>query len=237
MKRPLIGVSPLVDIQRESLWMLPGHMDGLTAAGAVPVMLPLTSDRNTLTQLVSQLDGFLFTGGQDVSPYIYKAVKLGICGECCRERDSMEMTLLELAMDADKPVLGICRGIQFINAALGGTLYQDIPTQLPSAVMHHQDPPYDRPVHDVRIVDDTPLYRLLKKDHIFVNSYHHSGICELSPRLLCMAAAEDGLIEAVYSPEQSFLWAVQWHPEFSFGTDENSRAIFEGFVGASAKDN
>lgn len=236
MRKPIIGVTPLVDIQRNSLWMLPGYMEGLTAADAIPVMLPLTSDRDTMKQLVSQFDGFLFTGGQDVSPDIYKAVKLGICGECCPERDSMELMLLDLVMEADKPILGICRGIQFINAALGGTLYQDIPAQLPSGIEHHQEPPYDRPAHDVRIIDDTPLYRLLRKEHIFVNSYHHSGICELSPRLKCMAAAEDGLIEAVYSPEQSFLWAVQWHPEFSFRTNGESRAIFEEFVRASTKD-
>lgn len=228
----MIGVTPLVDIQRDSLWMLPGYMDGLTAAGAIPVMLPLTSDRDTMKQLVSQFDGFLFTGGQDVSPDIYKAVKLGICGECFPERDSMELMLLDLVMEADKPILGICRGIQFINAALGGTLYQDIPAQLPSGIEHHQEPPYDRPAHDVRIIDDTPLYRLLRKEHIFVNSYHHSGICELSPRLKCMAASEDGLVEAVYCPEQTFLWAVQWHPEFSYKVSEESREIFSAFVRA-----
>ncbi len=232
MRKPMIGVTPLVDIQRDSLWMLPGYMDGLTAVGAIPVMLPLTSDHDTMKQLVSQFDGFLFTGGQDVSPDIYKAVKLGICGECCPERDSMELMLLDLVMEADKPILGICRGIQFINAALGGTLYQDIPTQLPSAIEHHQKPPYDRPSHEVRIINDTPLYDLFKREHINVNSYHHSGICELSPRLKCMAASEDELVEAVYCPEQTFLWAVQWHPEFSYKVSEESRKIFSAFVRA-----
>ena len=236
LKKPLIGVTPLVDIQRESLWMLPGYMDGLLQAGAVPVMLPLTSDREILTQLTGHLDGFLFTGGQDVSPEIYKGIKLNICGECCPERDSMETELLNIAMDTDRPVLGICRGIQFINAALGGTLYQDIPTQLPSTVEHHQTPPYDRPSHEVRIINGTPLYDLFRREHINVNSYHHSGVCELSPRLKCMALSEDGLAEAVYCPEQTFLWAVQWHPEFSYKVSEESREIFSAFVRACKRD-
>ena len=230
MKKPLIGVVPLVDIQRDSLWMIPGYMEGLTAAGALPVMLPLTSDSETIMQLTAQFDGFLFTGGQDVSPDLYNAVRLGVCGECCPQRDEMERLLLNAAMDADKPVFGICRGIQFINAALGGTLYQDIPTQLPSFIEHHQQPPYDRPVHEVKLVKGSPLHLLLKKDKLNVNSYHHQAICELSPRLLCMAASPDGLIEAVYCPEQTFLWAVQWHPELSYKVSKDSLSVFAEFV-------
>ena len=99
MKKTIIGVTPLVDIQRSSLWMLPGYMDALTEAGAVPVMLPLTSDKETIYQLAEQCDGLLFTGGQDVSPEIYNAVKLKFCGECCPERDKMESLLLNISLE------------------------------------------------------------------------------------------------------------------------------------------
>lgn len=180
--------------------------------------------------LADMCDGFLFTGGQDVAPAVYDTEKSELCGECSPERDTMEKLLLDVAMKRDMPVLGICRGIQFINAVLGGTLWQDIPKQFSDKLSHCQKPPYDKSVHDVVIEGDSPLNKLLKQEHIAVNSYHHQGVRELSPKLKCMASASDGLIEAVYSPEHKFLWAVQWHPEFSYKTDENSRLIFKEFV-------
>lgn len=232
MKKPLIGIVPLVDIERESYWMLPGYMDGVTEAGGIPVMLPLTADRADLQQLVDTCDGFLFTGGQDVSPEIYEEEKLDVCGECCPQRDRMEIQLLWQAMQADKPVLGICRGIQFINAALGGTLFQDLPTMFPASVEHHGKPPYELPTHNV-FLTDSPLRELLGLDILAVNSYHHQGVKLLAPGLEVMAMASDGLIEGIYAPDQKFLWAVQWHPEFSHQVDENSRKIFRAFVEAA----
>ena len=229
-KRPVIGVIPLVDYNKKSYWMLPGYFGGITEAGGLPVMLPLTSDSVDIEHIAAMCDGFLFTGGQDVDPKLYSARKTGACGECSPERDLMEEMLLKHAMKADKPILGICRGIQFINAALGGTLWQDIPAQFSDTITHCQKPPYDVPIHEVNIRADSPLYDLLKSDTIPVNSYHHQGVRALSPELLPMAEAPDGLIEAVYAPKQKFLWAVQWHPEFSYLKDENSRLIFREFV-------
>lgn len=228
--RPMIGVSPLVDIDRESLWMLPGYFEGIEQAGDLPVMLPLTEDDGTIRQIVSTCDGFLFTGGQDVSPELYKEKPLGIPLEVCPERDRMELKILKMAMEADKPILGICRGIQFINAALGGTLYQDLPLQHESNVNHHQSPPYDRPAHKVTLVPDTPLYNLLCKETIAVNSYHHQAIKGLAKSLSVMAKSEDGLIEAVYHSDCKFLWGVQWHPELSFSTDQSSAFIISSFI-------
>ena len=227
---PVIGVVPLMDYQRQSYWMLPGYFGGIMKAGGFPVMLPLTSDIQQIEQALEICSGFLFTGGQDVSPSLYHEEKTVRCGECSSERDAMEHMLLKNAMQLDKPILGICRGIQFINAALGGTLWQDIPAQLASDVNHCQKPPYDKPVHDVMIQKDSPLFELLQKEWLSVNSYHHQGIRDLAPLLKCMAQATDGLAEAVYAPNQHFLWAVQWHPEFSYKTDENSLRIFQAFI-------
>lgn len=215
--------------------MLPGYMKGIIDAGGLPIMLPLTDDQNLICQLVSSCDGFLFTGGHDVSPGLYGEEKLLQCGECCPERDKMETVLLKEILCADKPLLGICRGIQFLNTALGGTLYQDIPTQIKTKTEHHQLPPYDIPVHQVNIKDGTALYDLLMTQTIKVNSYHHQAIKDLSPQLRVMAVSEDGFIEGVYMPTKKFVWAVQWHPEFSFRTDENSRKIFRAFVIAAEK--
>lgn len=231
MKR-MIGLIPLMDEGRDSLWMLPGYMDGVAAAGGLPVMLPLTDDDGDLDQLCARFDGFLLTGGHDVSPEFYGAARIPACGATCPARDRMEAGVLRRAMEKDKPVLGICRGIQFINAALGGTLWQDLPSQRPSSVRHRQRPPYDIPAHEVRILPDTPLAELLKAEALSVNSYHHQAVRDLAAPLRPMAVAPDGLVEAAWHPGQRFLWAVQWHPEFSWKRDPAAQAVFRAFVEA-----
>lgn len=231
MKR-IVGIMPLWDDVKDSIWMLPGYMDGVRQAGGLPIMFPFTEDEQELDQLVGMCDGFLFTGGQDVSPELYREPPLQEIGEICRKRDIMEAIILEKAIKEDKPILGICRGIQFINAALGGTLYQDIPSQHPSETEHQQHAPYDVPIHDVTIVKDSPLHKCLNTDRLSVNSCHHQAVKELAPGLEPMAFSPDGLIEAAFMRSQTFLWAVQWHPEFSFRTDTYSKMIFDSFIKA-----
>ena len=228
--KPLIGIVPLVDAGRESYWLLPGYMQGVTQAGGLPVMLSLTEEKGDLAQLADVCDGFLFTGGQDVSPEMYGEQVTSVCGETCPDRDGMERLLLEVALERNRAVLGICRGIQFLNAALGGTLYQDLPTQVPSQVCHRQPAPYDQPAHTVHLPVDAPLGQLLGREELGVNSCHHQGIRTLAPGLCSMAQAPDGLTEAVWLPDRRFVWAVQWHPEFSWKVDEASRRIFAAFV-------
>lgn len=224
---------PLVDEERESLWMLPGYFDGIADAGGIPVMLPLTSDPDTLRQVIGMCNGLLFTGGHDVSPALYGEEPVNASVVSSNERDEMESIALSVGMRGEKAILGICRGIQFINAALGGTLYQDLPTQHPSVIEHHQKPPYEIPVHSVEITAGTPLHALLGTDRLAVNSYHHQAVKTLAPGLRAMAIAEDGLTEAVYKPDYPFLWAVQWHPEFSYKSDPAARAIFHRFTEAA----
>ncbi len=228
MRRPVVGVMPLWDEKKDSIWMLPGYLDGIREAGGIPFIFPLTEDMKEIGQLMVRCDGILLTGGQDVSPDMYgEEIREGT--ECCRKRDMMEMAVLDIAVSTDIPVLGICRGIQFLNAYLGGTLYQDLPSQHPSDVVHHQSAPYEAFSHDVRILNDTPLFDLLKSENISVNSYHHQAVKDLSDRLRPMAQSPDGLCEAVYMPDRTFVWAVQWHPEFSYRKDDNSLKIFKAF--------
>ena len=230
MLKPSVGVMPLWDDEKESIWMLPGYFDGISQAGAIPIMLPFTKDEQETDQLFDMCDGFLFTGGHDVSPEIYNEEPMGSIVVSCRKRDEMEAIFLKKAIKCNKPVLGICRGIQFINAALGGTLYQDLPMQHPSEVEHHQKPPYDVPVHKVFIAANSPLHCCLNTDQIEVNSCHHQAVKDVATGLEIMAAAEDGLVEALYMPGHHFLWAIQWHPEFSYQKDDNSRRIINAFV-------
>jgi putative glutamine amidotransferase len=233
MAKPVIGLAPLWDEEKDSLWMLPGYMDGITQAGGLPLMLPLTADTAALGQLAGICAGFLFTGGQDLFPGLYGAAVLPRCGPVCETRDAMEQALFSLAvLEQNKPALGICRGIQLFNVLLGGTLYQDIPSQFPeSPLRHQQKPPCDQPSHQVTIEPGSPLHALLGVDRLAVNSSHHQGIAELSPRLSPMARAEDGLVEAVYMRDRAFVWAVQWHPEMA-PAESGSGKIFRAFVDA-----
>lgn len=232
--KPIIGVVPLVDEDRDSLWMVPGYMNGIREAGGIPVIFPLTTDAEMICQLLDHVQGVLLTGGHDVNPEIYGEKPIPECGMPCDERDRMEKELVNQALERDMPVLGICRGIQFLNACLGGTLYQDLPSQHPTGTEHHQKPPYDVPIHKVKLMKDSSLYRLIKTEQLEVNSYHHQAIKDLSDRLKCMAVSEDGIIEAVEMSDKSFAWALQWHPEFAYTKDPDCRKIFEEFVRKSA---
>lgn len=232
MRKAVIGLSPLYDREKDSYWMLPGYMKMVERCGALPLMLPLTTEESLLTAAFELCDGILLTGGQDVSPSLYGQLPSGLCGEVCEERDEMDRRLLISAIGTDKPVLGICRGLQLMNAALGGTLYQDLPTEYGTAAEHCMKPPYDRGVHSARILDDTPLHDLLGVDEISVNSYHHQAVKDPASCLKPMAISEDGLIEAMYMPGKRFIWGVQWHPEFSYEKDHRCFRIAEAFVNA-----
>ena len=228
MKKPVIGLVPLVDTGRDSLWMLPGYMEGIKNAGGLPIMLPLDTDPEQAAQMVALCDGILFTGGHDVNPELYGEQNEGLTGEIIHGRDTMETELLRLALEQNKGVLGICRGLQFLNVHLGGSLYQDIPTQFPSQVNHRQPAPYYEPIHPVKLAG--PLAAVLGTDETMVNSCHHQAIKVLAPELAIMAQAPDGVVEAVCLPGKRFVWAVQWHPEFFKPQHPDSVAIFRAFV-------
>lgn len=227
-KSPLIGVTPLWDAARQSIWMLPDYLDGIKAAGGLPVVLPLDLSEEDAERIVETCDGFLFTGGQDVSPSLYGMEDATGTIVSSPERDQLEALLLSKALEADKPIMGICRGLQFINAFLGGTLWQDLPSQHPSEIVHRQGKPYGVPTHQVKLSGD--LQTLLGKDILEVNTLHHQAVKDLGNGLIPMAVAPDGLIEAVQMTGNRFVWAVQWHPEYLFRTDKGSLVIFSCFV-------
>lgn len=231
--KPVIAIVSLYDAQKESYWMLPGYALAIAQAGGAPVILPPTPDGVLIRQFATQFDGFLFPGGQDLSPKLYPGEHEDYCGELCPQRDDMEPALFLEVLSQRKPVLGICRGIQMMNVALGGTLYQDIPKEYPSLLEHHETPPYDKVAHKVTLVHGTPLSHAVEAEEMGVNSYHHQAVRQLGRNLQSAAMSPDGLVEAVYHTEQSFCLGVQWHPEFSYLVDENSRKLFQAFVQAT----
>ena len=189
--------------------MLPGYMKMLEGGGVLPLMLPLTADETVLKECMDVCDGFLLTGGQDVSPSAYGEETVAECGTPCKERDRQDMFVLRHA---------------------GGTLYQDLPTQHPSGVEHRMSPPYDRVVHEVEVLEGTLLYDIICSGRIGVNSYHHQAIKALADGMESMAFSDDGLVEAVCMPGKRFIVGLQWHPEFLYATDESSRKIVRAFV-------
>ena len=236
--RPVIGMMPYLDTDNNRLWLRNQYCGSIIGSGGAPFVFPITNDEPLIDQLTEMCDGFVFTGGHDVSPSLYGEEPLeGLC-DSSLERDTMESAVLKRALDSGKPVLGICRGLQFINAYLGGSLYQDLPSQFGRDITHYQSEPYPVPTHEVWIDGDTPLHDLLSEDMIPVNSFHHQGIKKLAPGLIPMAGSPDGLIEAFYRPGSSYLWAVQWHPEMMFDGFLHSRKLFGSFMDAvqSAKE-
>jgi putative glutamine amidotransferase len=212
--------------------MEPGYMNGILQAGGIPVILPLNADKIIYAQIAYKFDGFLFTGGYDIAPTCYNEKKSPQCGFTYLERDKTETILFQEALlRLDKPVFGICRGIQLFNVIMGGVLYQDIPAEFNAAIKleHNQNPPYGVPVHKVKLKENGLLYRMLETHEIAVNSCHHQGIKILSGQLEPLALAEDGLVEAVCIPDKTFAVAVQWHPELNL-QNEDSRKLFQAFV-------
>ena len=226
MNKPLIALIPQVD-EEGRWWIGPDYMNSVSRAGGIPVLLPVTDSDEELEAIAHRFDGFLFTGGPDVEPALYGQQKEAFCGDICPERDNMELKLFRLAFDLGKPILGICRGIQLINVALGGTLYQDIPTQAPSEVPHRVlEKPQARETHEIFVEPECPFGDLPLR--LMVNSRHHQAIERLAPGLAVRARAADGIIEAVYMPGRPNVRAVQWHPE-NFRNDL-SKEIFREFL-------
>lgn len=226
----MIGVTPLYDDQRQSIWMLPSYLQAIQVAGGIPVMLPFAEQVEDITAIVDLLDGLLLTGGQDVDPLLFNEEKIGLCEVPNKAKDSLELGLINEMCRRDKPIFGICRGMQILNVHLGGTLYQDLQTQCKSDINHEQKLPYDVPSHGIKIMKHTVLYDILKKTEIFVNSYHHQAIKSIATGLSVLAKSDDGVIEAVSMPDKRFVLAVQWHPEFMYQMDQDQMLLFQSFV-------
>ncbi|MGB8453146.1 MAG: gamma-glutamyl-gamma-aminobutyrate hydrolase family protein [Anaerocolumna sp.] len=234
MSKPLIGLTPQYDYDADRIWIGPNYLEAIRTAGGIPLLLPLHIEKKDLKEVVNLCDGFLFTGGPDIDPFRFGEETIRQCGVVVPERDKMEEDLFHIAMEADKPILGICRGIQILNVFLGGTLYQDITAQFPADLSLAHSQPSGRSVlsHSVLVKEETLLHDILSKDYIKVNSFHHQGIKDIAPSLKVAGVSADSLIEAVYLPEHKFFLGVQWHPEHLFRTNEDALIVFKAFVNA-----
>lgn len=230
--RPRIGVLPLYNSEKQTFWMNPLYCGGVEQAGGLPVILSLSEDPALWEACCESFDGFVFTGGQDIAPALYGQEKLPQCDYQAPLRDNQEVSMIRRLRALDKPVLGICRGIQVMNAVLGGTLIQDIPTQCPSPVIHRQEKPYDIPHHQIAVTPGSRLRAILGCTHLSVNSMHHQAVLDAAPGFSVSAVAEDGLVEAIEYEHARFFLGVQWHPEHMWHDYASARAIWNAFVDA-----
>ncbi len=241
---PLIGIPAATQVDQEYTatpsYRFNGHYPAaLAACGALPLVIPLNLPNGTLRAIFERLDGLCLSGGVDVDPGAYGESRHAHLGSVDRARDETELTLARWALDADLPVLGICRGIQLLNVAAGGSLYQHIPDQVAGASTHDYklaDSAWERPTHKVVIEPRCLLASILGEHEIMTNSFHHQSLKAIASEFKGVAYAEDGVVEAIEHPDKRFALAVQWHPEGMFRTEPHARRIFEIFVAACAKD-
>ncbi len=232
---PVIGVVPRYDFEWTGLAIGDGYLSGLLESGAVPIVLPLTSDPAHIARIVAACDGFLIPGGQDIDPACYGARREPHTHRSATSRDAMEQALVRAVVAADKPLLGICRGMQSLNVALGGTLHQDIHVMHPeSDTGHVQGRPFDVPAHMVDVVDGTLLASIVGAPRLGVNTIHHQSVAKLGDGLVVSAISEeDGIVEGVELPSARFVVGVQWHPEHMWRTRPHSKRLFRALVEAS----
>jgi len=240
--RPLIGItcsrnigSPWgeYDTGHAMDYTFSEYSNAIAACGGAPVIIPASIGRKPVSDILSRTSGLLLSGGPDVNPKFYGEQPLPGMGEIDEVLDGMELTAARLALEADLPVFGVCRGIQVMNVAMGGTLYQDIATHVPGAIHHRQTAAKDVTTHKIRVEPDSILRSVIKRRNIWVNGKHHQAVKDVADGLTVSARAPDDVIEAVEAPAKTFVLGVQWHPEANWQTETPSRRLFQAFVSAA----
>jgi len=239
MARPLIGVTARNAVNPNTGTDMEGvveaYLRAVVRAGGAPVIVPRRLPAETLAALFEKLDGVLLPGGGDIAPARLGGESHATVYGVDDARDELEFSLVRWSAEQAKPILGICRGIQVFNAALGGSLYLDIASQRPESAQHDtpRELPWEYLAHRVSVEPGSRLGALLGQAETPVNSWHHQAVREAAPGLRVTARAEDGLIEGLELPDHPFALAVQWHPEMLPDRPEAQR-LFAGLVEAAA---
>lgn len=239
-RRPLIGCTTYRKISGrdqpiEIIGLTSTYVEAVAAAGGIPILIPLGLGEEALMAIFDRIDGLLLPGGADIEPTIYRKNGNGLSRGIDIDRDRVELLLARTAVTQEKPFFAICRGIQVLNVALGGNLYEDIQAEFSDAIQHDFNDirPRNYLAHEVAIHSDSILFNQLRKTTTAVNSLHHQNVRDLAPELVATAVAPDGLVEGVEVPGHPFALAVQWHPEMLIHDDPGMLALFKAFVQAS----
>ena len=243
MAKPIIGIvaerwsSSTARLNRRVQGQLDTYVDAVLGAGGLPVLLPLLPDEADQDRLFEQVQGLILPGGGDLDPLHYLSPPHPATNSVDADRDVIELHLARRALDGDKPVLGICRGLQVLNVAAGGTLFQDLPTEFVDSAphyFHYPEYPLDYLAHPVQVTEDSRFAGVVGQPILEVNSRHHQATCRVAPGLTVVGVAPDGVVEAVEKPEHPFALAVQWHPE-NLQARPEMKAIFDRLVAAARR--
>ncbi|MDN5942802.1 MAG: gamma-glutamyl-gamma-aminobutyrate hydrolase family protein [Nitrospira sp.] len=240
--KPIIGVTPDFNAGNRKEWggseptyfLRARYIRAIEELGGVPLVLPLLADRPTRRRLLQQIDGVLLTGsGPDLPPSLYGERQRYPFEIVSKRRANFELDMVHLAQQADVPLLGICGGMQTMNVACGGSLFQDIASQVSTSHTHRQHTRATNLSHTVAVEPDSLLRRIVRSTSMRVNSSHHQSVKTVAPSLIASAMAPDGIVEAIESPAHRFFLGIQWHPEFLFDRHPLHRRLFEAFLRAA----
>lgn len=232
---PIIGITCGHEAKngRDRYYVNAVNIRAVTEAGGVPLLIPNAYDDRKLAAVLDVVDAVYLPGGVDVDPYLYGEEPVVGLGEFDPEWDAIDVVAARLALERDIPVLGICRGMQVLNVAGGGTLYQDIPSQVRGALKHAQRGPRWAASHAVEIVSNSRLAGILGTTELRVNSFHHQSVKDAAPGFQITGAAPDGVVEAIESTTHRFALGVQWHPELMVEREPMYQALFASLIEAA----
>jgi putative glutamine amidotransferase len=235
LRRPRIGITMRLELATDRFYLARAYSEALEAAGGVPLHIALIPDADYINSLMEDLDGILLPGSDsDVDPLRYGREPDARLGHVLPLKDETDALVLGEIERRRMPLLAICFGMQILNVTRGGTLIQDIESQMPDAIKHEQGVPRDRRSHRVRLLEGSSLAGLSGKESALVNSHHHQAIETVGRELVATAWTSDGLVEALEDPRgDRFAVAVQWHPEIAWESDDFSRALFGSFIDAA----
>lgn len=232
-RRPIIGITPSLEEENElqNIQLNYIYAAALVEAGGLPVILPPFQEKGLIQECLTRIDGLLLSGGVDVDPLLFQEEPHPRMGRIDPYRDFFELEAVRGIWELKKPCLGICRGCQVINMALGGSIFQDLELQKKEGLLKHtQQAPRWYPTHSVTVKDGSLLHRIYGHSRLVVNSFHHQVVKEPPPHFQIAAWAPDGIIEAIEHTRDPFIIGVQWHPETLWEKDEKTRDLFRYFV-------
>jgi putative glutamine amidotransferase len=232
MRKPRIGITMRLESETDRFYLGRDYSEAIEGLGAIPIHISLIPNKDYIADIVSDLDGILLPGSDtDVDPLRYGEEPHPKLGRVIFEKEQTDLLVLAEAEKRNLPIFGICFGMQILNVHRGGTLIQDIESQVENCIKHQQGKPVERNSHSIEIFDDSTLSRLITTSVVQVNSHHHQAIREVGKNLKATAQAKDGIIECIEDiRDNKFVVGVQWHPELSWKTDELSRKFFETFI-------
>ncbi|MFB5198470.1 gamma-glutamyl-gamma-aminobutyrate hydrolase family protein [Neobacillus sp. KR4-4] len=237
-KKPVIGITGAYVKHNEYMEGVYVHHDyhkSVAANGGIPVILPYINPEMAI-ETIALCDGIILSGGEDVDPKLFGQDPHPHLGPTTPERDVAEIAMVKFALENNIPILAICRGVQILNVALGGTLIQDIPSQVKEPIQHNQKIDRSRETHWVTIATDSKLFEMVGSERVRVNSLHHQAIDKVANDLRVVAQSSDGIVEAVeYIHPTTFTIGVQWHPESMASTNHEMNNLFKDFINSMVK--